>query len=124
MKICKILMFVPFVVVSGCKSYVNTVSDVYDGKKILVVNNEGEERLIDCSKKNSKNEQLLKDIPYFKAGDQIELKQAKLLGDNYAGRRVFTTEDYKVVYPADTIQIRKDREIIQKEKAAHTQIIR
>ena len=104
----------------GCKTYMNTVKDVYDDRKILLENAEGEERLIDCSKKTAQTEQLLKDIPYFLVGDQIKLKQLKPFGDNYAGRRVFTTEDYKVIYPLDTIQIRKDQEIIAKEKVSHS----
>ena len=103
----------------ACKTYLNTVTNVFDGKKILMENAEGEERMIDCSKKTQQTEQLLKDIPYFRKGDQIKLKQAKVFGNNYDGRRVFTTEDYKVVYPLDTIQIRKDQEIIAKEKATH-----
>lgn len=103
----------------ACKTYLNTVTDVFDGKKILMENAEGEERMIDCSKKTSQTEQLLKDIPYFQAGDQIKLKQTKMFGAKYEGHRVFNTEDYKVVYPLDTIQIRKDQEIIAKEKAAH-----
>lgn len=118
----KIVLFIPFVVVTivACKTYTNTVTNVYDGKKILMENAEGEERMIDCSKKTAQTEQLLKDIPYFLPGDQIKLKQTKLFGNNYAGRRVFSTEDYKVIYPLDTIQIRKDQEIIAKEKASHT----
>ena len=104
----------------ACKTYINTVADVFDGKKILLENAEGEERMIDCTKKTAQTEQLLKDIPYFEVGDQIKLKQIRLFGANYNGRRVFTTEDYKVVYPRDTIQIRKDQEIIAKEKSVHS----
>ena len=100
----------------ACKTYLNTVTNVFDGTKILMENAEGEERMIDCSKKTAQTEQLLKDIPYFRQGDQIKLKQAKVFGNNYEGRRVFTTEDYKVIYPLDTIQIRKDQEIIAKVK--------
>lgn len=117
----KLIFIVPAMAftMGACKTYLNTVTNVFDGKKILVENADGEERLIDCSKKTSQTEQLLKDIPYFKKGDQIKLKQAKLGHVNYDGRRVFTTEDYKVIYPLDTIQIRKDQEIIAKEKATH-----
>ena len=117
----KIAFVTPLLAITmgACKTYINTVTNVFDGKKILVENADGEERLIDCSKKTSQTEQLLKDIPYFKKGDQIKLKQAKLGHVNYDGRRVFTTEDYKVIYPLDTIQIRKDQEIIAKEKATH-----
>lgn len=117
----KLMFFVPAMALTmgACKTYLNTVTNVFDGKKILMENAEGEERMIDCSKKTAQTEQLLKDIPYFRKGDQIKLKQAKVFGNNYDGRRVFTTEDYKVVYPLDTIQIRKDQEIIAKEKATH-----
>ncbi|MFQ6696219.1 MAG: hypothetical protein ACLRFP_02740 [Alphaproteobacteria bacterium] len=117
----KIAFVTPLLAITmvACKTYINTVTNVYDGKKILMENAEGEERMIDCSKKTTQTEQLLKDIPYFHYGDQIKLKQAKLFKNNYNGRRVFTTEDYKVIYPQDTIQIRKDQEIIAKEKAAH-----
>ncbi len=117
----KLMFFVPAMALTmgACKTYINTVTNVFDGKKILMENAEGEERMIDCSKKTAQTEQLLKDIPYFHYGDQIKLKQAKLFKNNYDGRRVFTTEDYKVVYPLDTIQIRKDQEIIAKEKATH-----
>ncbi|MCQ2568656.1 MAG: hypothetical protein MJ163_03620 [Alphaproteobacteria bacterium] len=117
----KLMFFVPAMALTmgACKTYINTVTNVFDGKKILMENAEGEERMIDCSKKTAQTEQLLKDIPYFRKGDQIKLKQAKVFGNNYDGRRVFTTEDYKVVYPLDTIQIRKDQEIIAKEKATH-----
>ena len=117
----KLIFIVPAMALTmgACKTYLNTVTNVFDGKKILMENAEGEERMIDCSKKTQQTEQLLKDIPYFRKGDQIKLKQAKVFGNNYDGRRVFTTEDYKVVYPLDTIQIRKDQEIIAKEKAAH-----
>lgn len=117
----KIAFVTPLLAITmvACKTYINTVTNVYDGKKILMENAEGEERMIDCSKKTAQTEQLLKDIPYFHYGDQIKLKQAKLFKNNYEGRRVFTTEDYKVIYPQDTIQIRKDQEIIAKEKAAH-----
>ena len=117
----KLIFIVPAMAftMGACKTYLNTVTNVFDGKKILMENAEGEERMIDCSKKTQQTEQLLKDIPYFRKGDQIKLKQAKVFGNNYDGRRVFTTEDYKVVYPLDTIQIRKDQEIIAKEKTAH-----
>ncbi len=117
----KLMFFVPAMALTmgACKTYINTVTNVFDGKKILMENAEGEERMIDCSKKTAQTEQLLKDIPYFHYGDQIKLKQAKLFKNNYEGRRVFTTEDYKVIYPQDTIQIRKDQEIIAKEKATH-----
>lgn len=117
----KLIFIVPAMALTmgACKTYLNTVTNVFDGKKILMENAEGEERMIDCSKKTAQTEQLLKDIPYFRKGDQIKLKQAKVFGNNYDGRRVFTTEDYKVVYPLDTIQIRKDQEIIAKEKATH-----
>lgn len=117
----KLMFFVPAMALTmgACKTYINTVTNVFDGKKILMENAEGEERMIDCSKKTAQTDQLLKDIPYFRKGDQIKLKQAKVFGNNYDGRRVFTTEDYKVVYPLDTIQIRKDQEIIAKEKATH-----
>lgn len=117
----KLMFFVPAMALTmgACKTYINTVTNVFDGKKILMENAEGEERMIDCSKKTAQTEQLLKDIPYFRKGDQIKLKQAKVFGNNYDGRRVFTTEDYKVIYPQDTIQIRKDQEIIAKEKATH-----
>ena len=117
----KLMFFVPAMALTmgACKTYINTVTNVFDGKKILMENAEGEERMIDCSKKTAQTEQLLKDIPYFRKGDQIKLKQAKVFGNSYDGRRVFTTEDYKVIYPQDTIQIRKDQEIIAKEKATH-----
>lgn len=117
----KLIVVVPFMALTmgACKTYTNTVMDIFDNKKILVENAEGEERMIDCSKKTSQTEQLLKDIPYFEKGDQIKLRQAKLGRVNYDGRRVFTTEDYKVIYPRDTIQIRKDQEIIAREKAKH-----
>lgn len=123
MKISYKTVFVtPFLVLTmgACKTYLNTVTNVFDGKKILMENAEGEERMIDCSKKTSQTDQLLKDIPYFEIGDQIKLRQIRAFGANYDGHRVFTTEDYKVIYPRDTIQIRKDQEIIAKEKAAHT----
>ena len=122
MKISYKTVFVtPFLVLTmgACRTYLNTVTNVFDGKKILVENTEGEERMIDCSKKTAQTEQLLKDIPYFEKGDQIKLRQIRAFGANYEGHRVFTTEDYKVIYPLDTIQIRKDQEIIAKEKAAH-----
>ena len=117
----KLIFIVPAMALTmgACKTYINTVTNVFDGKKILMENAEGEERMIDCSKKTAQTDQLLKDIPYFRKGDQIKLKQTKVFGNNYDGRRVFTTEDYKVVYPLDTIQIRKDQEIIAKEKATH-----
>ena len=116
----KIVIVAPLMALTmgACKTYINTVTGTFDGKKILVENAEGEERLIDCTKKTDQTEQLLKDIPYFRVGDQIKLKQ-KTLGINYDGHRVVSTEDYQVVYPLDTIQIRKDQEIIAKEKAAH-----
>lgn len=123
MKISYKTVFVtPFLVLTmgACRTYLNTVTNVFDGKKILLENAEGEERMIDCSKKTSQTDQLLKDIPYFEIGDQIKLRQIRAFGANYDGHRVFTTEDYKVIYPRDTIQIRKDQEIIAKEKAAHT----
>ena len=123
MKISYKTVFVtPFLVLTmgACKTFTNTVTDVFDGKKILLENAEGEERMIDCSKKTSQTDQLLKDIPYFEIGDQIKLRQIRAFGANYDGHRVFTTEDYKVIYPRDTIQIRKDQEIIAKEKAVHT----
>ncbi len=117
----KLIFIVPAMALTmgACKTYLNTVTNVFDGKKILMENAEGEERMIDCSKKTAQTDQLLKDIPYFRKGDQIKLKQTKVFGNNYDGRRVFTTEDYKVIYPLDTIQIRKDQEIIAKEKATH-----
>ena len=105
----------------ACRAtYQNTVKAVYSDKKILVENTSGEERLIDCSKKTKESAQLWKDMPYFKEGDTIQLKPVRALRDNYNGRRVFSTLDYQVLYPQDTMQIRRDIELIAKEKAAHT----
>lgn len=101
-------------IMDACKTYVNTVTGVYDKKKILIENTEGEERLIDCSKKTKQTEQLLKDIPYFEIGDKIELKQS--VGKKYANHWVLTTKDCKVLYQIDTIQKRKDQEYIAKVK--------
>ena len=101
-------------VMDACKTYVNTVTGVYDKKKILIENTEGEERLIDCSKKTKQTEQLLKDIPYFEIGDAVKVKQS--LGKNYKNHWVLTTKDCEVLYQADTIQKRKDQEYIAKVK--------
>ena len=118
-KVFGLAMFTVFIM-DSCKTYINTVTGVFDGRKILLENAEGEERMIDCSKKTPQTDQLLKDIPYFEIGDQIKLRQKKVSSASYDGHRVFTTEDYKVIYPHDTIQIRKDQEVIAKEKSSHS----
>ena len=116
----KLIFTTPLIAITmgACRaSYSVTVKEVFDNRKILVTDTNNEERLIDCSKKTNKTTQLLKDLPYFYEGDVITLKQARILAASYDGHRVFTTDDYNVVYPEDTIQIRIDKEIIAKVKA-------
>ena len=104
----------------ACKTYTTTVLAVYDNNKILVKDDANDERLIDCSKKGSNNQQLLQDIPYFMKGDQIQINQKNPFNKyNYDGRRVFG-DDSNVKYNKDSIQIRKDREIIYKVKTNST----
>ena len=108
-------------VMAACKTYITTVVAVYDNNKILVKDESNDERLIDCSKKTNNNQQLLQDIPYFVAGDQLQIKQKNpFYNYNYDGRRVFG-DDSNIKYNADTIQIRKDREIIANVKAKSQQ---
>ena len=105
----------------ACKTYQTTVVAVYDNNKILVKDGNNNELLIDCSKKGSNNQQLIQDIPYFAPKDEIGLTQKNPLKNyNYDGRRVFG-DDSNVKYNKDSIQIRKDREIIQKVKTNSTQ---
>ena len=105
----------------ACKTYMTTVVAVYDNNKILVKDGNNNELLIDCSKKGSNNQQLIQDIPYFAPKDEIGLTQKNPLKNyNYEGRRVFG-DDSNVKYNKDSIQIRKDREIIQKVKTNSTQ---
>ena len=108
-------------VMAACKTYITTVVAVYDNNKILVKDESNDERLIDCSKKTNNNQQLLQDIPYFVAGDQLQIKQKNpFYNYNYDGRRVFG-DDSNIKYNTDTIQIRKDREIIANVKAKSQQ---
>ena len=97
---------------SACKVYYeNTFVSTKDNKMLVTDNETGEERLIDCAKsKDSK--QLLSDLPYFKAGDPVKVRPAK----RYNGFRVFSGTEAAVKYNADTIQIRKDKEVIQNWK--------
>ena len=122
----KLIFATPLLAVTmgACRTvyYPNTVSAVYDNKKIIVKNDANEERMIDCSKKTKENAQLSQDLPYFKEGDQVQLKPIRASQDNYVGHRVFSIADYELVYPLDTIQIRKDMEIIAKQKAEHIRI--
>ncbi|MBR0212526.1 MAG: hypothetical protein IJQ55_02870 [Alphaproteobacteria bacterium] len=105
----------------ACKTYMTTVVAVYDNNKILVKDGNNNELLIDCSKKGSNNQQLIQDIPYFAPKDEVGLTQKNPLKNyNYDGRRVFG-DDSNVKYNKDSIQIRKDREIIQKVKTNSTQ---
>ena len=105
----------------ACKTYQTTVVAVYDNNKILVKDGNNNELLIDCSKKGSNNQQLIQDIPYFAPKDEVGLTQKNPLKNyNYDGRRVFG-DDSNVKYNKDSIQIRKDREIIQKVKTNSTQ---
>ena len=105
----------------ACKTYQTTVVAVYDNNKILVKDGNNNELLIDCSKKGSNNQQLIQDIPYFAPKDEVGLTQKNPLKNyNYDGRRVFG-DDSNVKYNKDSIQIRKDREIIQKVKTNRTQ---
>ena len=104
----------------ACKTYQTTVVAVYDNNKILVKDGNNNELLIDCSKKGSNNQQLIQDIPYFAPKDEIGLTQKNPLKNyNYDGRRVFG-DDSNVKYNKDSIQIRKDREIIYKVKTNST----
>ena len=122
----KIMFLIPLtaMTMAACKTYINTVVAVYDKNKILVKDENNDERLIDCSKKTTKNQQLLQDIPYFMPGDQIKVKQRNMFDNyNYDGRRVFG-DDSNVKYNADTIQIRKDREIIYNVKQNSTKTSR
>ena len=108
-------------VMGACKTYMTTVVAVYDDNKILVKDGNNNELLIDCSKKGNDNQQLKQDIPYFAPKDEIGLTQKNPLKNyNYDGRRVFG-DDSNVKYNKDSIQIRKDREIIQKVKTNSTQ---
>ena len=108
-------------VMGACKTYMATVVAVYDNNKILVKDGNNNELLIDCSKKGSNNQQLIQDIPYFAPKDEIGLTQKNpLKAYNYDGRRVFG-DDSNVKYNKDSIQIRKDREIIYKVKTNSTQ---
>ena len=107
-------------VMGACKTYMTTVVAVYDNNKILVKDGNNNELLIDCSKKGSNNQQLIQDIPYFAPKDEIGLTQKNPLKNyNYDGRRVFG-DDSNVKYNKDSIQIRKDREIIYKVKTNST----
>ena len=108
-------------VMGACKAYLVTVEAIYENNKILVKDEANDERLIDCSKKTDNNKNLLQDIPYFKKGDQVKLKKKNVFSDyNYDGRRVFG-DDSSVKYNTDTIQIRKDREVIANVKARNAQ---
>ena len=105
----------------ACKTYMTTAVAVYDDNKILVKDGNNNELLIDCSKKGNDNQQLKQDIPYFAPKDEIGLTQKNPLKNyNYDGRRVFG-DDSNVKYNKDSIQIRKDREIIYKVKTNSTQ---
>ena len=88
----KLIFAVPLVALTmgACKTYMTTVVAVYDNNKILVKDEANDERLIDCSKKGGKNQQVSQDLPYFANGDQLKIKQRNPLKNyNYDGRRVF-----------------------------------
>lgn len=107
-------------VMGSCKTYVTTVKTTYDGKQILVQNDNGEEYLIKCSKKGKKNTQLVKDIPFLWKGDKLELK-AKKIGTNYEGHRIVTTDDYRVKYDENLPRIREEQLKIKEIKATHVE---
>lgn len=74
-----------------------------------------EERLVDCSKKSAKHPDLSKDLPYFHEGDEVKFTPGK--GYTYKGFRAYNLTDSKLKYNRDSIQIRKDKEKIEKFKA-------
>ena len=103
----------------SCKTaYMNTFAKT-DNKKMLVKDNaSSEERLIDYSKSTNETKQILSDLPYFQEGDPIKVTPVK---KRYDGYRVFDAAEATIEYNHDTIQIRKDRKVIEEWKAKQQQ---
>lgn len=108
---------------NACKTlHNNTVSIVKNNKVLMKDSETSEERLLDCTKKDSKHPNLSKDLPYFHPGDQVEFAPAK--GYTYDGFRAYFIDGSEFKYNQDTIQIRKDREKIAAFKADTIQCVR
>ncbi len=107
---------------NACRAYKNSVVMVKNNKVLMKDDSSNEERLIDCTKKNSKYPKLLEDLPYFHEGDPIDFKPAK--GYTYDGFRAYYIDGSTFKYNPDTIQIRKDREKIEQFKVEANQFTR
>ena len=120
----KILFVAPLVALtmSACKTfYANTFVTTHSKKVLLKDSSTEEERLIDCTKGNSQDvKQLISDLPYFKEGDPIKVKTTQ----RYDGFRVFKIDEAVLKYNHDTIQIRKDKEVIEAFKKDSIQNVR
>ena len=106
----------------ACKTYKNSVVMVKNNKVLMKDDSSNEERLVDCTKKNSKYPKLLEDLPYFHEGDPIDFRPAK--GYTYDGFRAYPIEGSTFNYNLDTVQVRKDREKIEQFKAEANQNVR
>ncbi|MBR3510826.1 MAG: hypothetical protein IKN73_02085 [Alphaproteobacteria bacterium] len=113
----KVLLLTPFIalVMNACKAYENTVIMVSHNKVLLKDNSTNEERLLDCSKKSAKYPNLISDLPYFKEGDAVKFKPGKKY--TYEGFRAYSIQDSELQYNPDSIQIRKDKKLIDAFKA-------
>ena len=112
----KIFLMTPVIslTMAACKAYENTVVMVNKNKVLMVDKKTSEERLLDCSKKTADMPNLISDLPYFREGDVVKFKPGKSY--TYDGFRAFKIEDSQFEYNKDTIQIRKDKELIEKFK--------
>ena len=108
----KILILAPLcaLTMNACKTfYANTFVATHSKKVLLKDASTEEERLIDCTKSNQDTKQLLSDLPYFKEGDPVKVQTVQ----RYDGFRVFKIDETILEYNHDTIQIRKDKEVIE-----------
>lgn len=120
----KILALTPLfaLTMNACKAtfYANTFVTTHSNKVLLKDSSTDEERLIDCTKGGQDTKQLLSDLPYFKEGDPVKIQTVQ----RYDGFRVFKIEETVMEYNHDTIQIRKDKEVIEafKNDTTHQKI--
>lgn len=121
----KVLFLVPFVavVMNACKAKEFVVQEVINNKVFLTEGESVDEIMVDCSKKNSKTPNIQKDFEYFHKGDPFKFKPGK--GYNFKGHKVFygQTPGTYIWYNQDSIQIRKDIELMQRVKAQRTVVL-
>ena len=107
----KVLLLVPVfgVATNACRTTnANTFVQTYEKSKVLLKDAvSGEERMIDCAP----DSRIVSDLPYFKEGDPVTVNAI-----NYDKHRFFTVGKTILTYNPDSIQIRKDQEMINKVK--------